>query len=160
MTQVMIKRVLFFGGFEMSYASITMTEVEIDTFLSEKRHAVLATNRIDGPPQVSPVWYLYREGKIFAGISPCSAKGRNIKRDPRVSLCVDGCYPDARYVVCHGRAELLDQPSAWRDGIERAISLRYHETEEEADRSLSENGDPDQVLLVITPEKIVGQDYN
>jgi len=57
-------------------------------------------------------------------------------------------------------AEIVDQPSGWREEIERAISLRYHETLEEAERSLIENADPDQVLLVITPEKIYSQNYN
>lgn len=144
----------------MSYASTTMTAKEIETFLGEKRHAVLASNRADGPPQLTPVWYLYRQGKLYAAISPASVKGRNLRRDPRVSVCVDGGHPDARYVVLYGTAEFVVQRSAWRAGIERAISLRYHETEQEADRSLRENADPEQVLLVITPEKIVGQDYN
>jgi len=144
----------------MSYPSTTMTAEEINQFLQERRHAVLATNRLDGPPQLSPVWYLYRDGNMFAGISPNSAKGRNLRRDPRVSVCVDGGYPDARYVVLTGMAEIVDQPSGWREEIERAISLRYHETREEAERSLIENADLDQVLLVITPEKIYSQNYN
>lgn len=144
----------------MSYAATTMTGEEIDTFVKEKRHAVLATNRTDGPPQLTPVWYLYREGKLYAGISATSVKGRNLRRDPRVSVCVDGGYPDARYVVFYGTAEFVDQPSAWREGIERAISVRYHETREEAEISMSENLDPDQVLLVITPQKIYSQNYN
>ena len=144
----------------MSYPSTTMTVTEIEQFLEERRHAILATNRLNGPPQLSPVWYLYRDGKLFAGISPNSAKGRNLRRDPRVSVCVDGGYPDARYVVLSGIAEIVDQPSEWGEEIERAISFRYHDTPEEAERSLIENADPDQVLLVITPEKIYSQNYN
>jgi len=144
----------------MSYPSTDMTMAEIGEFLADKRHAVLATNRLDGPPQLSPVWYVYRNGKLYAGVSSASAKCRNLRRDPRVSVCIDGGYPDARYVVIYGRAEIVEDSPAWRDEIARAISFRYHETREEAERSLIENRDPDQVLLVITPQKIFSQNYN
>jgi len=144
----------------MSYPSTVMTVAEMETFLSEKRHAVLATIRTDGSPQLSPVWYIYTGGKLYAGVSANSAKCRNLRRDPRVSLCVDGGYPDARYVVFYGSAEIVDQPSGWRQEIERAISVKYHESPEEADRSLIENADPDQILLAITPDRIYSQNYN
>lgn len=144
----------------MSYPSTTMTPTEVETFLGEKRHAVIATNRPGGPPQVSPVWYVYRNGKLYSAVSSTSAKCRNLRRDPRISVCVDGCYPDARYVVIYGTVQIIGDSSAWRDEIVRAISFRYHETRDEAERSLMENQDPDQVLLEITPEKIFSQNYN
>ena len=144
----------------MAYPSITMTPAEIDRFLADTRHAVIATNSIDGPPQLSPVWYLYRDGNVYAGIDSGSAKFRNLRLDPRVSLCVDGAYPDARYVVVYGTVECVEEGSSWRDEIIRAISVRYHETSEEAERSLSDSPGPDSVLLVIKPYKMFGKNYN
>ena len=144
----------------MAYPSTKMTPAEIGAFLTDTRHAVIATNCIDGPPQLSPVWYLYRDGIFYAGIDSGSSKYGNLRRDPGVSLCVDGAYPDARYVVVYGSAEFVEEPSAWRDEIIRAISMRYHESEEEAERSLRESSGPDTVLLVIKPYRMLGMNYN
>ena len=144
----------------MSYESTTMTPAEIDNFLAQKRHAVIATNRPDGPPQISPVWYLHRDGKMYVGIDSGSAKYRNLKRDPRISLCVDGAHPDARYVIFYGTAELVEEPSAWRDEIGKAIARRYHETAEEVERAVHEMAEPGSVLLVLTPGKVISMNYN
>ena len=73
---------------------------------------------------------------------------------------MDGGYPDARYVVFYGSVEIIEDSSAWRDEVFRAISIRYHATSEEADRSLIENQDLEQVLLEITPDRIYSQNYN
>ena len=144
----------------MTYQSITMRPAEIEAFLADSRHAVIATSRANCSPQLSPIWYLYRDGKLYAGIDTGSAKYRNLMRDPRVSVCVDGAYPDARYVVIYGMAKFIREASARRDDIVRAIYLRYHETSEEAERSLRENSGSGSVVLVVTPQKIFGQDYN
>lgn len=144
----------------MTYPYNTMTAGEISTFLADSRHAVLATSRVDGPPQISPVWFLHRDGKLYVGVARASAKYRNLKRDPRVSLCIDGTHPDARYVAIYGTVEFIEEQSTWREGIETAIAERYHETPEEAERYLRESKEMDSVLLAITPQKILGQDYN
>ncbi len=144
----------------MAYESATMGAAEIEAFMTDTRHAIIATNRTKGPPQLSPVWYLYRDGAIYVSIGRGSAKYRNLRRDPRISLLVDGAYPDARYVVIYGTAAFVEETSTWRDIIEKAIYMRYHETEEEAERYRRETSDPDAVLLVITPQKVISQNYN
>ena len=144
----------------MTFEAIEMTATEIDEFLSVTRHAVMATNRINGSPQLSPVWYLYRDGKFYTSAYVNSAKCLNLRRDNRVTLCVDGVYPDARYIAIYGTAEIDGEQSAWRDEIERAITYRYHETKEEAEQYLSEPSDPDAVMLIVTPQKVLSQNYN
>jgi len=144
----------------MAYPCKTMSPAEIEDFLADTRHAVIATNCVDGPPQLSPVWYLYRDGKVYAGMAAASAKYRNLKRDPSVSVCVDGVFPDARYVVMYGSAGFFEAPSAWRDEIIMAISMRYHETSAEAERSFRDSSGPDSVLLEIKPSKVLALNYN
>lgn len=39
----------------MAYEFANMTSEQIDHFLQASRHAIVATNRTDGPPQISPV---------------------------------------------------------------------------------------------------------
>jgi len=144
----------------MTFEAITMTQTEIDEFLSNTRHAVMGTNRIDGSPQLSPVWYLYRDGKFYTSVYAGCAKHLNLRRDHRVTVCVDGVYPDSRYVAIYGTVEIAEEQSPWRAEIERAMAYRYHETNEEAERYLSETSGPDSVLLIISPQKVLSQNYN
>jgi len=144
----------------MSYPHQRMESAEINAFLAETRCALLATNRIDGPPQVSPVWYEYRDGRFYIDIDPGSAKFRNLQRDPRLTLCVDGTFPDARYVVLYGTASFIEKSSPGHGEILRAIAERYHASPEEADRYLRDNAEADSVLLVVSPYKVLGLNYN
>jgi len=144
----------------MTYACATMSSAEIEAFLADKRHAVIGTTRVDGPPQLSPVWYLYRDGKLFVSTDSGSVKCRHLRRDGRVTVCVDGVFPDARYVLIHGTAELVEQRSTWRAGIERAIAERYHDTGEGVARAVGEMAAASAVLLSITSQKIIGRNYN
>jgi PPOX class probable F420-dependent enzyme len=137
-----------------------MTPAEIDTFLAETRHAVMGTNRLDGSPQLSPVWYLYRSGKLYTSVFSSSAKCRNLKRDPRVTVCVDGDYPDARAVTIYGTVTITEERSSWRDEIEQAISERYHETAEEAGHYLRETAGPPSALVIVTPQRVLSHNYN
>ena len=144
----------------MTYEFKTMSAGEIDEFLAVTRHAVMGTNRIDGSPQLSPVWYLRREEKFYTSVYGNSAKCFNIKRDPRVTICVDGVYPDARYVVIYGTAEIVVERSAWRDEIEKAIAYRYHESSAEAEQYLRETSRSGAALLVVSSQKILNGNYN
>jgi PPOX class probable F420-dependent enzyme len=144
----------------MTYEFKTMGAGEIDEFLAVTRHAVMGTNRIDGSPQLSPVWYLRRDGKLYTSIYDKSAKCFNLKRDHRVTVCVDGVYPDSRYVVIYGTVEIIGERTAWRDEIENAIAYRYHESRAEAEQYLRETSRTGAVMLVISPHKILSGNYN
>lgn len=137
-----------------------MTSTEIEQFLQAPRHAVAGTNPIDGPPQLSPVWYLYEAGQIFISLGPGTAKYRNLQRDRRISLCVDGGHPDARAVVIYGTVEFL----AWDEPLERDMWWRiirhYHDSEEASLRYADSVREVPSVLAVVTIEKIIGQDFN
>ncbi len=138
-----------------------MTQAQVEEFLEAPRHAIVGTNRRDGPPQLSPVWYLYEDGRFYISVLVTSAKYRNLRRDPRISLCVDGGHPDARAVMIHGGAELIEAESPWRDEIIWRITRRYYESDEDARRFREEARDWGQTaLIVVTPEKIISQDFN
>ena len=109
----------------MTVEYTVMTQGQIDEFLQTPRHGIFATNRTKGPPQITAVWYLYEDGKIHIMILADSAKYRSIKRDPRVSICVDGGHPDGRAVTIYGTAEVVEVMSAWPDDILLRITRRY-----------------------------------
>ncbi len=64
-------------------------------------------------------------------------------------------------MAIYGRAELIEDESPWREDIEWRIVRRYHETEEAARRYQAETaGEGPSALVVVTPERVVGRDYN
>jgi PPOX class probable F420-dependent enzyme len=138
----------------------SMTPTQVEAFLAAPRHAVVATNRIDGPPQLSPVWYVYEAGCLYISIGAGTAKHVNLLKDPRISVCVDGGHPDARAVMIYGMAELVEGATPLREEMTWRIIRQYHESEEAALRYADQMRDVPSVLLIVTPQQIISQDFN
>jgi PPOX class probable F420-dependent enzyme len=82
-------------------------------FLRAHHRAVLATLRRDGRPQLSPVLCACDEkGRVLISTRETAVKTRNLRRDPRVSLCVmnDGFF--GGWVQVDGEAEIISLPDA------------------------------------------------
>jgi PPOX class probable F420-dependent enzyme len=83
----------------------------------EQHRAVLATIRDDGTPQMSPVLVAVDDaGRVLVSTREPAMKVRNLRRDPRLWLCV---LPDSffgRWVQVEGRAEIVSLPDAM-DGL-------------------------------------------
>ena len=139
---------------------MTMTQAEIDAFLAPRRHAVVATNTKDVPPQISPVWYIYEDGTFYISAGINTAKCRNLRRDPRISVCVDGGYPDYRTVIVYGAAELLPPGDPLQASMRWRIIQRYHETKADAVRYYESVRDHASALIVVTADKVITQDFN
>ena len=107
-----------------------LTEEERDEFLSRKLGARLATNRADGWPHLTPIWYLWDQGRFQLTLGNSRRHLTNMRRDPNVTLCVDvdprleDTSQAPRSVVCFGVAELVEEESAVREITER-IEIRY-----------------------------------
>ena len=146
----------------MTFQYSEMSHGEIEEFLQAPRFAVLGTNRVDGPPQLTPVWYLYENGKIYVSMFVESAKYKNLRRDPRVSVCVAGDNPDARAVIFNGTVELFPKGSAaWVDDIVWRLVRRYYDNDKDAQLYMdSEDSSAESALAVLSPERIIAQDYN
>jgi PPOX class probable F420-dependent enzyme len=138
----------------------TMSQLEIEAFLQAPRHAIVGTNTLDGPPQLSPVWYLYEDGHIYISIDPQSAKYHNLQRDARISVCIDGGYPDYRTVIIYGTAKLTNSGTPLQETMRWRIIRKYHDTEEEARAYAEAVQDQPAVLVIVTPQKIITQDFN
>ncbi len=83
-------------------------------FIADHHTAVLATRRSDGSPQMSPVAVgLDTEGRVTISSREKAYKVRNLRRDPRVSICVlpNGFWGD-RWIQIDGTAEVVSMPDA------------------------------------------------
>jgi PPOX class probable F420-dependent enzyme len=90
---------------------------EARAFLRTNHHAVLATMRRDGTPQLSPVACTVDDsGTVVVSTREAAAKTRNVRRDPRAWLCVlsDGFY--GQFVQVEGAATVVSLPEAM-DGL-------------------------------------------
>jgi PPOX class probable F420-dependent enzyme len=84
-----------------------MTDEEYKSFLLDRaRTAILATVRADGRPHVAPIWFDLDGDTLVFTTGENTVKGRNMRRDPRVSLCIDEDEPPFHFVLIEGTAEL------------------------------------------------------
>jgi PPOX class probable F420-dependent enzyme len=82
-------------------------------FVKDHHHAMLATTRADGAPQLSPVSVAVDdERRILVSTRETAVKTRNLARDPRASLCVlsDGFFGE--WVQLDATAEIIHLPDA------------------------------------------------
>jgi general stress protein 26 len=68
---------------------IEMTETEVLEFLESRRVVTCATLGPRGWPHLMPLWYLVREGEIWAWTYGKSQKVVNLEREPRATLQVE-----------------------------------------------------------------------
>ena len=145
----------------MSDTTNRMDSSQIQAFLDAPRHAIAAVLQPDGALQLSPIWFLYENEQLYFSTLLNSAKYRQLCRDPRIALCIDAGHPDARAVSISGTAELITAESLERKDLEWRILRRYHESDEDAHRwesSIEAQGA--SALVVVSPERIIGWDYN
>jgi PPOX class probable F420-dependent enzyme len=86
---------------------------EVRRMIESGRLAHLVTLNRDGSPQVSCVWVGIENDEIVsAHLSDRQQKLRNVRRDPRVSLSIEGTeiQPPGllQYLVVHGRARITE----------------------------------------------------
>ncbi|CAN5629369.1 TIGR03618 family F420-dependent PPOX class oxidoreductase [soil metagenome] len=90
-----------------------MDAAEAQAFLREHHHAVLTTFRSDGRPQLSPVACTVDEdGRVVVSTRETAMKTSNLRRDPRVALCVFTDKFFGPWVQVEGEAEIVELPEA------------------------------------------------
>lgn len=133
-----------------------MGEQERRRFLLDTvRTAKLATVRPDGRPHVAPVWFVLDGETVIFTTGEDTVKGRNIRREPRVSLCVDDETPPFSFVLIEGKAE----PSPGDPDLLHWATLiggRYM-GEELAESFGRRNAVPGELLVRVAPTNVVAR---
>jgi len=75
----------------------------LDLLLRKKAFGHLATVMPDGSPQVTPVWFEYRDGLFRVNALKGSVKVRNMQERPSVALSILDPDEPYRYIQIRGR---------------------------------------------------------
>ena len=87
-------------------------EKYLDLLQHKKAFANLATLMSDGTPQVTPVWFDYKDGRIRINTAKGRVKARNMKEGSPVALAImdpDNAY---RYIQIRGRVRRVSEQGA------------------------------------------------
>jgi PPOX class probable F420-dependent enzyme len=140
-----------------------LTTEERDEFLTGLRIGRLATQREDGWPHVTPIWYVWDGDRFVLTLGKSRRHLVNIARDPHVTLCVDedprttDLSKSPRAVVCFGLAKLVEDEAGVRE-ITAKVEERYLPADvrgPELDELLWFEG---RVGVEITPERWLAWD--
>ena len=134
----------------------SMERDEIRAFLTEgTRTGKLATVRRDGRPHVVPIWFVLDGDDLVFTTGRDTVKGRNLRRDPRASLCVDLEQPPYAYVQVTGEVTLskdIDDMLRWAT----LIGGRYMGAER-AESFGARNAVPGELLVRLHPATVIGE---
>ena len=149
-----------------------MSKDELAGFLNQGTFtAKLATVKSDVSPHVVPLWFVLDDaGNIVFGTESSSVKGKNIQRDPRVSICVDYQEYPYSFVTIFGEAEpfkhYTENPNTEDKKVSeesngflhwmRRISARYVGSEK-AERYARRNTTEGAILYRLKPQHIVSE---
>jgi PPOX class probable F420-dependent enzyme len=136
-------------------AERSVADEQVRAFLTAlpPRTAKLATVRADGRPHLAPVWYdVDSDDALVFNTGASTVKGRNLRRDPRASICVDDDRTFS-FVVVEGVAEISDDLDEVRLWATR-LGGRYMGAER-AEEFGTRNGVAGELVVRLRPDRIV-----
>jgi PPOX class probable F420-dependent enzyme len=129
---------------------------EIRAFLmTGARTGKLAVVRADGSPLVVPIWFVMDGDDLVFMTGADTVKGKSLRRDGRVSICVDEEEPPYAFVRIDGTVTLdtdLDRMLPWST----AIGGRYM-GDGRAEEFGRRNAVEGELLVRVRPTRVVGQ---
>jgi PPOX class probable F420-dependent enzyme len=140
---------------------IKLSTEEQAAFLEQQRVVVCATNGLRGWPHLMPLWYVIRDGHLWAWTYAKSQKVRNLERDPRATLQIEAgdSYDELRGVMIEAETEIhhdLDIVA----GVGAELSQRYGGGEPGPEALAAVRAQaPKRVALHFIPERVATWDH-
>lgn len=106
----------------MAAGHFTELTDSVREFLFANRFAVAATINEDGTPQQTVVWYELRGDRIMMNMRASRLKTNNLRRDPRISVCIEDGY---HYVTIKGTVEFDEDQERALEDI-KGLAIRYY----------------------------------
>ena len=133
-----------------------MTQAQWREFvMTGTRTGKLAVTRVGWSPHVTPVWFVLDGEEVVLTTHETSVKGRALRRDPRVCLCVDDQEPPYSFVVIRGEAvnsEDLAELRYWA-----GVNGGRYMGADQADEYGARNGIPGELLVRIRPGAVIAE---
>lgn len=138
-----------------------MTPDEIAAFLDQERVVTVGSHGPRGWPHLMPLWYLVRQGDIWAWSYAKSQKVKNLERDPRATLQVEAGdeYAELRGVMIEAEAIIHRDTE---QVVEFALSLFERYTEggpAEGAAEMVRAQAPKRVLLQFRAQRTASWDH-
>jgi PPOX class probable F420-dependent enzyme len=128
---------------------IQLTPDEQLELLDEQRVVIATTIGPRGWPHSMPLWFVVRDGDIWAWTFAKSQKVRNLERDDRCTLLIETGeqYNELRGIQIEARAEIVRDAERVLD-FAKELTLRYAEGIEDLD------GDAEAGLRAQAPKRV------
>jgi PPOX class probable F420-dependent enzyme len=129
---------------------------------TEERHAFVnssghtgrfATVGADGTPSITPAWYVYDGEAFLSTTGGATAKARNLRRNPRASLCVADDAPPFAYVEARGEVTFSEGLDELLDVATRAGAQCIGADKAEAFGK--RNAVPGELVVRLHPTKVI-----
>ena len=134
-----------------------MSDAERREFLTKgTRTGKLATVRADGSPHVVPIWFVLDGDSLVFTVDAASVKAKALRRDPRVSVCVDDEVPPYAFVLVEGTAAILDEDAEEKLHWTTRIGGRYMGADR-AEEFGRRNAVPSELLVRLPPTRLVAR---
>jgi nitroimidazol reductase NimA-like FMN-containing flavoprotein (pyridoxamine 5'-phosphate oxidase superfamily) len=127
-------------------------------FLKSQKILRLATIGPSGNPHIVPVWYMYDNNKFYVGTNTKTRKAKNIKKNSKVSFCIDiGIKsPNIIGMMGIGRARLILKTDRVELLAEKILLRYFKNMRNQSAQQLLHQTD---CIIEITPKKITNWKY-
>jgi PPOX class probable F420-dependent enzyme len=120
-------------------------------FLREDRVGVVSTLNKDGSSHLTTMWYLLTDdGTLILSTPRSNQKVKNLRRDPRIALCVGD---EARSVSLYGTVTIREDQALVRQDLEHLVD-RYVKDASMRPQAVTTLVQQSRVALHFTPEKV------
>ncbi|HZB32106.1 MAG TPA: PPOX class F420-dependent oxidoreductase [Streptosporangiaceae bacterium] len=133
-----------------------MSEAEWRKFVSAgTRTGKAAVTRADGSTHVTPIWFVLDGADLVFTTASSTVKAAALRRDPRLSICVDNQRPPYSFVMLHGTASLSDEPGELRTWA-TILGGRYMGADR-AEEYGARNAVPGELLVRVRITKVIAE---
>ena len=134
----------------------SLEDPDVRTFLEHgTRTGKLAYTGANGKPLVAPIWFVLDGQQLLFNTRSGTAKGRALRRDPRVALSVDLERPPYAFVQVQATASLSEDPS---ELLRTATTIaRRYMGDERAEEFGRRNATADELVVRLQPTKVLAE---
>lgn len=137
-----------------------MTGAEVEAFLAEPHHLLVATIGVSGRPHLVAMWYAFLDGAPALWTYARSQKVVNLRRDPRLTCLAESgrAYGELKGVELEARGTIIEDPAVVLK-VGQGVFDRYQGPFTEDHRPRLERMSAKRAVVRIDVERVVSWDH-